>query len=463
MFDTTSSVRTSGASTAAPVATVEVLPAVEVISTGTLAGWVGLLARIDQAVDDRERIEQIGALEELKSAAAAAQAVATADLVASQRAHQRSAGIPRQDLGRGVAAQVALARRDSPYRGNRHVGLAQALVHEMPHTMAALREGSISEWRATIVVRETACLTLEDRRVADEELAGRLTGLGDSQTEAAARAIAYRLDPHAFTARSKGAMRDRRVTVRPAPDTMSRLTGFLPVAQGVAAYAALVRHADALTAAGDQRSRGQIMADTLVERLTGQATAGDVPVEVVLVITDSSLFSGGNEPAQMLGLGPIPAPMARDLVRDTDAQVWLRRVFTRPEDGALVTMESRKRLFPDGLRRLLVLRDQTCRTPWCGAPIRHSDHVTPVEAGGVTTADNGQGLCEACNHTKQVPGWRARPGPGGSGRSVELTTPTGHTYTSRPPPSPGQRPPKRPRTIDDSPLEARLRLLLEAA
>ena len=452
MFDSATAVATRGPSYAVPG------PALEVLTAAGLVGWVGQLARIDRAVEDPERIEQIRALEELKAAAAAAQAVVTADLVASQRAEQQAAGVPTHELGRGVAAQVALARRASPHQGYRHVGLAQALVHELPETMAALRAGAVSEWQATIVVRETACLTPEDRRAADTELASRLPTLGDRQTEAAARAAAYRLDPHAFTARSRGAARDRRVTLRPAPDTMSRLAGFLPVAQGVAAYAALTRHADGLTAAGDDRSRGQIMADTLVERLTGQAAADAVPVEVELILTDTALFSGGDEPAQLVGLGPLPAPLARGLLRDNAADVWLRRLFTRPEDGALVAMESRRRLFPDRLRRFLVLRDQTCRTPWCGTPIRHADHVTPAEAGGETSAANGQGLCAACNHTKQLPGWRARPGPAGAGDTVVITTPTGHTYTSRPPPAPGQRARDRP-----SPLEENLRRLLDAA
>ena len=70
---------------------------------------------------------------------------------------------------------MALARRESPHRGSRLVGLAQALVHEMPATMAALRAGEISEWRATLVARETACLTREDRQVADAR-AGRAPG-----------------------------------------------------------------------------------------------------------------------------------------------------------------------------------------------------------------------------------------------------------------------------------------------
>ncbi|MEV8133544.1 hypothetical protein AB0O54_20675, partial [Pseudarthrobacter oxydans] len=49
---------------------------------------------------------------------------------------------------------------------------------------------------------------------------------------------------------------------------------------------------------------------------------------------------------------------------------------------------------------------------------------------------NGQGLCEACNHTKETPGFSARPVPGPR-HTVELKTPTGHTYHSTAPPPPG--------------------------
>ena len=138
--------------------------------------------------------------------------------------------------------------------------------------MAALQAGQISEWRATIVARETACLTREDRLVADTELAGRLAQLGDRESRRRpARSPTGWTRPRSPPAR--GAVRDRRVTLRPAPDTMTRLSGFLPVAQGVAAYAALTRRPTRYRAAGDARTRGQIMADTLVERFTGQATA----------------------------------------------------------------------------------------------------------------------------------------------------------------------------------------------
>jgi hypothetical protein len=244
------------------------------------------------------------------------------------------------------------------------------------------------------------------------------------------------------------------VSLRAAPDTMSVLTAVLPVAQGVSVYKALLDAAASGRAAGGDRSRGQLMADTLVERVTGRARADRTPVEVQLVIGEESLLGHGDDPARLAGYGPVPAAWARELVRGSQAEVFVRRLFTRA--GRLVGLESSRRLFPAGLRDLLVARDERCRTPWCGAPIRHADHVVPVDAGGQTSEANGQGLCEACNHTKQATSWRARPGPGGAGQSVTITTPTSHSYTSHPPPLPGhQRPP--------SVLEEHFRRLLEAA
>jgi hypothetical protein len=244
-----------------------------------------------------------------------------------------------------------------------------------------------------------------------------------------ARRIAYRLDAAGVVRRAARAESERRVTLRPAPDTMTILTGLLPVRQGVAVLASLTRHADTLRSGGDARSRGQIMADTLVERVTGQATADAVPVEVQVVMSEETLLRGGGEPARVQGGGPVPAGVARSWVRDSTVEVWLRRLYTAPGTGALVAMDSRRRTFTGLLRRFLVLRDEVCRTPWCGAPIRHVDHPARAAQGGPTTGANAQGLCEACNYAKEGPGWHARA----SGDLVETTTPTGHRYRSRPP------------------------------
>ncbi|HET7329109.1 MAG TPA: DUF222 domain-containing protein [Nocardioidaceae bacterium] len=440
------------------------------LSVGQLASMASALERLGSGVSDAERVEQIRLLEELKSAAAAAQAEVTADFVRSQEAAQREAGVRRAHVGKGVAAQVGLAKRESPARARRYVGWARILVAELPHTFAALRRGEISEWRAMIVARETGWLSVEHRAQVDADLAGRLGEWGDRRVEAETRRLAYRLDPHGFVGRSRQQESERRVSLRPAPDTMSMLSALLPVAQGVAVHASLKQQADTLRSGGDPRSRGQIMADTLVERVTGQATAQDVPVEVNLVVTDQTLLAGGDEPAVLEGYGPVPAPLARRLLRDADdtTRAWVRRLFTRPDTGDLVAMESHRRRFEGGLRQFLITRDQYCRTPWCGAPIRHLDHPLEFEDGGPTSAANGQGLCEACNYAKQASGWSARPGVGGAGQTVVTTTPTGHTYTSRPPDPPGKHPPvtaRSPGLIPPTPsrLEHFLRELILAA
>ena len=216
---------------------------------------------------------------------------------------------------------------------------------------------------------------------------------------------------------------------------MSYLTAFLPVEQGVACLAALQQAADTARCDGDVRSRGQVMADTLVERTTGRATAADVDVEVQVVMTDSTLLTDDPTPARVVGYGPIHASLARDIVREAP-RAWLRRLYTHPDSNALVAMDSRRRPFDGELRQFLVLRDQVCRTPWCDAPIRHADHVTRVVDGGETSAVNGQGLCEACNYAKEAAGWQALA-LFSDRHEVLITTPTGHTYASSAPDPPG--------------------------
>lgn len=392
--------------------------------------------------DEAGLIDEIARLERVKSAAAAGQARLTAALAENRRTAEAAAGVPRAKQCRGLASEVALARRDSPVRGGRHLGFATALVYEMPNTLAALECGALSEWRATLIVKESACLGVEDRRTLDAEMCSDVTqldGKGDTRVTADAKAIAYRLDPQAVVDRAAKAEADRTVTIRPAPDTMTYVTALLPVAKGVGVYAALKRAADTTF---DDRSRGEIMADTLFERVTG--TPADIAdaVAVDLVITDETLLGGDDGPATVSGYGPIPASVARGMVSkavtDERSRCTLRRLYRHPKSGHLVAMESRSRLFPKGLAKFIDLRDQTCRTPYCDAPIRHRDHAQPNHRDGPTSADNGLGACERCNYVKESPGWRvAASNHENAVHVAEFVTPTRHRYRSTAPPLPG--------------------------
>ena len=398
------------------------------------------------ALDETGLVDAIRGLEDLKAQAAAAQARLVRELDAQVRERHRAQGVRAAQRGRDVAGLVAYARRESPARGSRFVGFARALV-ELPHTTAAMGAGALSEWRAMLVARETACLTPAGRAIVDERICAPradgsypFEGWGDRSLVAETMRQVAAVDPAAVVERRSRAEADRCVSLRPAPDVMARLSTLLPATQGVAVWATLSVAADQARAAGDPRTRGQVMADTLVERITGQATAEGVHVTVDLVVSDETLLAGGTAPGWVQGYGPVSAQTADDLVRRAaaDARAALRRLYATPSTGALVAMDSVARDFPAGLATFLDLRDRTCRTVWCDAPIRHHDHVVAHADGGETSGPNGQGLCEQCNYLKEAPGWTARPatGPPGGPHVVETRLPTGHVVTSTAPGAP---------------------------
>jgi uncharacterized protein DUF222/HNH endonuclease len=412
-----------------------------VAEPATLASLLEQLQSFQPTGDAAAGIEVLGLLEQVKSAAAAAAACQAVVFVDARRAEQTIAGVRSKEVGRGVAHEVALAKRCSPQQARNYLGWARTLTSELPTTLRELRAGRTSEWRAMVMARETGWLSQPNRARVDAEIGPLLGQYGDRKAEREARALAQRLDPAGAAARARNAESDRHVSLRPAPDTMCRLSALLPVSQGVAAYASLRAAAESARAAGDDRSRGQVMADTLVQRVTGQAQAGQVPTTINLVMRPGTLTGRGPDtdtPALLDGYGPVPAPVARALATRTgSAPVWLRRLFT-DRAGRLISMETRQRCFTASQREYLRLRDQTCATPYCDAPIRHADHLNPAKDGGTTSLTNAQSLCEACNYAKQAPGWTTRREPDGT---ITITTPTGHRYESRPPDIPGTSPP----------------------
>ncbi|KRE36002.1 hypothetical protein ASG73_15180 [Janibacter sp. Soil728] len=300
--------------------------------------------------------------------------------------------------------------------------------------------------------------------------------------------------------------------MRPAADGMAWLSVLGPLQDVVGAFAALKRAeqsryvatgdavVDAARAA-DERGRGAWMADTALELLSGRSEGQVQPVEVALVMREEAIVRTGEGPdddggsvffrrgatgagdrdeVEVPGWGAMPGAMVREhLLRLCDAgtATWLRRLWTAPGGSDLVAMDSKRRLFSGVLRQLVQLRDATCRVPFCDAPIRDIDHVSPHARGGETSAANALGGCQGHNLVKEAPGWRAEVtssglDPGGGPHEVTLTTPTGSEYTCTAPPLLGHGrphpPPRRsvPTQVPDvtwSPLETHLASLFHAA
>lgn len=461
----------------------------------------GALDALD-ALDDEGRLELLHELELLSRTIGAVGARVQVAFHASQVAAQLEAGVPPSRAGRAVPDDLAHARMTSPYWGSRDLTCARALCAELPLTLAALTDGVINPHQARIVAEATTTLEPADRAEVDRRLSARLPGSSTKEIEAATRALVYEVDPAGFVRRARRAAADRGLSLRPCPDVMGLLSARLPAPQAIAAYQALRAAAEAKRAGGDPRTLNQLMADELYERATGRTVVDGVDVEVGLVITDLALFAGDSTAAELTGYGPVPAELARELLRprtdagvtktahqtseadqddqETDqdeavpaqaasaaseracpdggrctdfscslvhgapappdpaprsltppgptppgptptlappggasstdsrtdvtagaARVWLRRLLTDPVTGTLTGRDPRRRLFTGGLRAFLISRDRTCRNSWCGAPIRHLDHVTRHRDDGRTEADNGRGLCARCNLARE--------------------------------------------------------------
>lgn len=481
-----------------------------------LSQLVDHLSDVDDlsGLTEEETLRVITAAEQVKAAVTAVQARATTAFVGGRdadAAQARSRGdISAREAGRQrstARAEVALARRCSPFQADRHVGHARAWCSDLPQTMAALTSGALSERRATIVAQESSCLSPRDRREVDARLAPEMTRLGDRALTAAVQRACIDVDQMSIVERRRRAAADRCVSVRPTPDGMARLTVLGPLVDVIGAYASLtaaestrrVATGDPATdaaLAADGRGRGAWLADTALERLSGRDDGRAQPVEVGLVMSDSALLPGqpgpsahpgggarsdASEHAEIPGWGAVPVADARDhLLRlldgqategsdDGPARIWLRRLFTSPDGRDLVAMDSRRRFFTGALRSLIALRDPTCRIPWCDAPTREVDHADPAGNGGATSAANALGLCQRHNLTKESPGWQVDVtstglDPGGRPHEVRLTTPADEEYTSLAPPLLGHGRARAGPDIVESPLEAHyVRMLHDAA
>ncbi|MGI5132159.1 DUF222 domain-containing protein [Pseudonocardia sp. CA-107938] len=354
--------------------------------------------------------EAVARLEEQKNALAAQQAAAILALGRAVAAEQIDAGVTDpDDVQRVVAEQVGQACRVSASEGGKRVRIARDLHAGHDRVRALFAAGLLNEQKITFITSAGSHLDPDERSWVDEQLAERgVETLSVRRIHDLARKLAAEVAPEKFAARCARARSGRRVSVRPSTEPgMADLTAHLPVEQAVACYAALRKAGNEVWVRPEpvRRGRGEIMADTLVERLTGQAQAEDIDVQVQIIVPFESLLDPDSPlPAEVPGHGPIPA----DIVRTGAGRKTFRRIVTR--DGIVIGGDSVQRTFTGVLADLIKIRDGgRCTAPYCDAPIRHIDHIERWRDGGRTEFDNGRGLCEFHNHLREIGTTASRP------------------------------------------------------
>ncbi|WP_086820303.1 HNH endonuclease signature motif containing protein [Allokutzneria sp. NRRL B-24872] len=296
---------------------------------------------------------------------------------------------------------------------------------ERPGVLAALVDGRIDERKALMIVDQLRLLTEVQAVVAEGVLIEHAARSNYTVTRQFAVRHVHRLDPKAAERRHKE-RRDARLVEKVAlEDGMSLLRLTMTALDAAMAFDHVDRIARALDK--DERTLDQKRADVAKDLLLGRDT--DAPqgrVCVYLTMPMASFLGMSEEPAQLRGYGPLPAPVARDVAVNG---IW-KRVLTDPATG---TAEDITTYRPSARQRELVqLRYPTCTMIGCNQPAHRCDvdHCCPFD-GMNTTVANLRPKCRRHHRMKTHTDWSCANLPDGT---HTWTTPDGKHYPSAPEP-----------------------------
>ncbi len=159
---------------------------------------------------------------------------------------------------------------------------------------------------------------------------------------------------------------------------------------------------------------------------TSRGTRPGKPL-VSVIVPITTLLGLDDYPGELVGHGPIPAGLAREIA----AQGTWRRLLTDPASGTLLDCGRTTYTPPTGLADFVRARDLRCRFPTCGQPAATADldHTIPYP-DGATSEHNLHASCRRHHRLKtHALGWEVDQHPDGR---IIWTDPTGHTHTSHP-------------------------------
>ena len=440
-------------------------------------------ASSDDPGDQGARLERAGAWERVIAWAQACQIREIAGFVSHAEQHS-APGQCWHETVESAVAEVGLMLSLSPRTANGRVSEAVELAQRLPATLTALEAGDISLSVVRVMRTQTAHLTDAEAGQVERAVLPKARGRTPAQIRGIARRAVIKTDPDAARRREAQQRRERTVGLHHEPDGMATLSLFGPAPDVVQVYALADECARRSGAADDGRSMDARRADALVDLVTNGPVAGcdrepapcpggdddtnsaagascvadtdgarechahgrgpspqarsrPQPGKPVVGVTVglSTLLGLDQQPGELAGYGPITAQTAREIAADA---TW-RRLVTDPVSGAVLDYGTTRYTPPVGLAAHVVARDARCRFPGCRVPASKCDldHGVPFEAGGTTSAVNLTAKCRKHHRLKHLPGWNVSQDAGGT---VTWTTPSGHAYTTVPPPQAEPKP-----------------------
>jgi hypothetical protein len=336
-----------------------------------------------------------------------------------------------------VQEEVSLALQVSLRTAQLRLAQATTLVSELPRTLAAVADGSLSAGHANVLVEAvwrmpagSALPAALEAAVLPGALAAGTVTL--RQLHGRFRRAVLALDPSTAEQRHQRALAERRIEYRPEEDGMASLYALLPAPEARLLYTRLTT-ATRLLPAQDPRTLDQQRADLFIDAVLSGLPVDALPTvqgrrpAIQVTVAADTLLGLDDQPGHLTGYGPITAGTARRLAAD-ESGTW-RRLLTDPDTGALLDISAHRYRPPRRLWDYLTARDDVCAFPTCQQPGYRceADHTVPFDQGGPTRRDNLALTCRRHNQAKTAgTGWHYRHNPDGT---FTWTTATGHHYT----------------------------------
>ena len=220
------------------------------------------------------------------------------------------------DVSEWATPELAMALSMSTQAAEQLLVRSLTLVHRLPGTLDALESGALHVGHLWTMLERVAPITDDAVRARTEKAllqwaAGRVTTPPQLADKARRMGLA-RQDAE----RLLRALRERGVSVRPdRRNGMAAVESLLTVPEANALVDTLGRHADSLVDPDDRRTRGQKMADVLLDLVLRPGEHDLPPVQArFTVVAGVRTLAGGDQPGE-IGGEPVPAEMVRALSR----------------------------------------------------------------------------------------------------------------------------------------------------
>ncbi|MEU3626025.1 HNH endonuclease [Amycolatopsis coloradensis] len=339
---------------------------------------------------------------------------------------------------RSVVQEVAMTLSLVDNFAGSLVSTGVALTSRLPRTLSLLDRGLVGGYSAQKVAEATAWLSHEDSLVVDAKLESRLPKKNSTQVRKAANYAANKADPVGAGKRSKQSRDGRRLAVAQGEAGVASIEVVDGQAEKVnAAYRRIHQEAKALKNHGDTRTMNQLRADIALDLLLSGKGGAAERAEVFLYMDMFTYLGLNDDPVKMAGHGHIPASLGRHIA--TGPNTVLRRIITDPLSGQVQDL-GRTQYRPDAaMAEFVRVRDRECRRPGCDRPAQacELDHSIPWQFQGETSVADLITYCTRDHRLKDEPGWVYHLAPDGT---LRITTPTGLTHVSEPPPLHEPRP-----------------------